>query len=185
MNRGRRVEAVGAAAQHHRVAALQAERAGVRGDVGPALVDDADDAERRRHPLDDEAVGAGEGREHPADRIGQRRDLLEPARHRLDPRLVQREPVEERRRQVLRLAVGEIARVGGENVDARSRKIARRRRQRPVLLLGRRVGERARGGARLRAPMRAHRGAERPASDSETLSGDRTWTPSPDLASEP
>ena len=88
VDRGGRVEAVRAAAQHHGVAAFQAERAGVRGDVRPALVDDADDAERRRHPLDDEAVRAGERREHPADRIGQRRDVLEPAGHRLDARLV-------------------------------------------------------------------------------------------------
>ena len=52
VDRLRGVETVGAAAQHHRVAALQAKRAGVRGDVRPAFVDDADDAERRRHALD-------------------------------------------------------------------------------------------------------------------------------------
>ena len=53
VDRRRGMEAVGAAAQHRRVARLEAERAGVGGDVGPALVDDADDAERRRDALDD------------------------------------------------------------------------------------------------------------------------------------
>ena len=70
---GRRANTIRAAAQHHSVAALEAERAGVGGHIGPALVDHADDAERRRHALDHEAVGAGEGREHPPDRIGQGR----------------------------------------------------------------------------------------------------------------
>ena len=37
------------AAQQHRVAALEAEPGGVDGDVGPGLVDDADDAERHPH----------------------------------------------------------------------------------------------------------------------------------------
>ena len=101
MDRGRRVKTVRSAAQHHRVAALEAERAGVGGHVRPALVNDADDAERRRHAFDDEAVWAGEGREHPSDRIGQRGDVLEPARDRLDAAGIESEPVDQGRAQVL------------------------------------------------------------------------------------
>ena len=82
------METVGAAAQHHGVAAFQAQRAGVGGDVRPALVDDADHAERRRDPLDLQAVGPLESREHPADRIGQSGDLLDGASYRLDAGIV-------------------------------------------------------------------------------------------------
>ena len=46
MQRAIGMAALRAAAQDHRVARLQAQRAGVRGHVGAALVDDADDAER-------------------------------------------------------------------------------------------------------------------------------------------
>ena len=62
------VVAVRAAAQDRRVAGLEAERAGVRRHVRPALVDDADDAERHAHALDLEAVGPRPVCEHAADR---------------------------------------------------------------------------------------------------------------------
>ena len=52
-----RVVAVRAAAQDRGVAGLEAQRAGVGRHVRPALVDDADDAERHAHALDVEAVG--------------------------------------------------------------------------------------------------------------------------------
>ncbi len=56
--------AVGAAAQDRRVAGLEAQRAGVGRHVRPALVDDADDAERHAHALDLEAVGPRPVRQH-------------------------------------------------------------------------------------------------------------------------
>ena len=158
MDRSRGVEAVRTAAQHHGVAALQAERAGVRGDIRAALVNDADDAERRRHPLNYETVGAVERREHPADRIGQRRDVLETSGHRLDARLVQRQPIEESRRQTLGLAFSEVARVRLEDFRPALAQDVRRRCQSPVLLLRRRDGERTGGGSRLGADD-AHRSA--------------------------
>ena len=43
---------VGPAAQDHRIARLEAERAGVGGDIGAALEYDANHAERRAHALD-------------------------------------------------------------------------------------------------------------------------------------
>ena len=56
VNRGARARAFGAAAQDRRVAALQAQRGRVGRDVRPALVNDADDAERHAHARDLEAV---------------------------------------------------------------------------------------------------------------------------------
>ena len=113
---GRRAKAVRAAAQHDGVAALEAKRAGVGGHIGAALVDHADDAERRRHALDNEAIGTGVGREHAPDRIGQGGDLLDPERHRLDPSRIEREPVDQRRAQVLRPSIRAIELIGGQNL---------------------------------------------------------------------
>ena len=56
MDGGGRIERIRAAAQDHRIAGLEAERAGIRRHVRPALIDDADDAERRAHALDMQAV---------------------------------------------------------------------------------------------------------------------------------
>ena len=52
MDGGARAHALRAAAQNHRVARLQAQRAGVRGDVRTALVDDADHARAARAPAE-------------------------------------------------------------------------------------------------------------------------------------
>ena len=59
-----------AAAQDRGVAGLQAQRAGIGRHVGPALVDDADDAQGHAHALDLEAVGPRPVGDHRADRIG-------------------------------------------------------------------------------------------------------------------
>ena len=75
---------LGAAAQDGRVARFQAQRRGVRGDVGPRLVDDADDPERHAHPADLDAGRAFAQVAHFAYRIGQGRDLFQSLRHRLD-----------------------------------------------------------------------------------------------------
>ncbi len=116
VDRGRGMEAVRPAAQHDSVAALETKSARVGRHVRSALVDDADDAERRRHALDDEAVGASEGRQHAADRVRQRRHLLQAARDRFDAGVVQREPVKKGARQTLRLADVQIPRVGGKDI---------------------------------------------------------------------
>src|SRR5262252_26275 len=50
-------------------------------------------AEPHAHALDDEAVGPRPLGQHGADRIRKRRDLLEPARHRLDALVVELEAV--------------------------------------------------------------------------------------------
>ena len=159
MDGGRRAKTVRAAAQHDRIAALEAERAGVRGHVGPAFVDDADDAERRRHALDDEAIGTGVPRQHSPDRVGQGGDLLEPARDRLDPRRIERQPVDQRRAQALGSGIRTIELIGGQNFARALAQDSRRGGKRAILPLRRRVGEFTRGGARLH-PDFAHRGAD-------------------------
>ena len=58
MDRLRGMQRIRAAAQDHGIAGLEAERAGIGGDVRPAFIDDADDAERRAHALDMQAVRA-------------------------------------------------------------------------------------------------------------------------------
>ena len=55
VDRLRRAQALRAAAQDRRVPGLQAERAGVGGDVRPALEDHPDHPERRPHPPDVQA----------------------------------------------------------------------------------------------------------------------------------
>ena len=88
------MHALGAAAQDGGVAGLQAQRARIAGHVRPALVDDADDAERHAHARDVEAVGTRPLRDGGADGIGQRGDVLDAARHGLDALLIEREPIE-------------------------------------------------------------------------------------------
>ena len=65
-------QTVGTAAQDRGIAGFQAQRAGIRRHIRPALIDDADDTERHAHPLDGHAVrpfpGFGDG----ADRVLER-----------------------------------------------------------------------------------------------------------------
>ena len=153
------MKTVRAAAQHDGVAALEAERARIRRDVRPALIDDADDAERRRHALDDQAVRPREGRKHAPDRIRQGGDLFEAARGSLDAIRVERQPVDQGRAEALRLGVGEVAGVGGQNLRRSRAQRSCGGGKRLVLLLRRRIGEHARREARLGAD-RAHRRAD-------------------------
>ena len=86
-----------AAAQDHGIARLEREGARIRRDVRPALIDDADDAERHAHALDRHAVRSRPGFGDASDRIGQRAHHIEAVRHGGDAFLVEREPVKERR----------------------------------------------------------------------------------------
>ncbi len=67
--RGVGVRRRGGAAQHDRVARLQAQRGGVDRDVGARLVDDRDDAERHAHLAHVEAVGQAVAVDHLADGV--------------------------------------------------------------------------------------------------------------------
>ncbi len=79
------VDGLLAAAQDHRVAALDAEGGGVDRHVGTALVDHEDDAERNAHLLDLQPVGPPARCDDLADRVGQRGDVSQRLRHLLDP----------------------------------------------------------------------------------------------------
>ena len=124
-----------AAAQHADVAALDAQRRGVRRDVRAALVDDGDQTERHLPLGDGHTVGAGKLRECAAHVVGQRRGLADALGHRVDAALRQGETVEHhvgdralRRLHVLGIFAQDIFAVG--------LKALRHREQQPVLLLG-------------------------------------------------
>ena len=147
------METVRAAAQHHRVAALEAQRAGVGGDVRAALVDHADDAERRRDALDREAVRPLEGGEHAPDRVGQRGDLLDAARDCLDAGGVESQTVEESVGDALGARLREIARVGVEHLGRALRVRFARRRCRARVLVSAGALASCRAAARASAPI--------------------------------
>ena len=147
MDGARGVEALRAAAQDGGVAGLQAERAGIGGDVRPALEDHADDAERRAHALDVQAVGrvplgdhrpTGSGRAAIARRPSPCRDAL----------LVERQAVEEGAGHALGLRPASTSRALAARmaVAARDRCVVGRRSAARHSCASRR-GERACGGA--------------------------------------
>ncbi len=109
VDRATRSRALAPAAQDHRVAALQTERAGIRSDVGPALINDSDYAERHPDALNLQPVRAlpfGNDLTHRVIEIG---NGLDTRRHRLDPGFVEREPIEHRRRQTAFPGGGHVA----------------------------------------------------------------------------
>ncbi len=89
------VQAVRAAAQDHRVAGLEAEPGGVGADVGAALVDHADDADRHGDATEAEPVRPRPLGQYSPGRTGQCGDVVEALRHRLDAGSRQGEAVEE------------------------------------------------------------------------------------------
>ncbi len=102
MDRGARARAFGAAAQDRGIAALQAKRGRVGRDVRPALVNDADHAERHAHARDLETVRTLPFGDGLPDGIVERRDRFEPGGRRFDPLVVERQPVDHRRRRAAR-----------------------------------------------------------------------------------
>ena len=134
-----RAEAVGAAAQDHGVAGLQAQHAGVGGHVRPAFVDHADDAERDAHTLDAHAVGTPPGGQDRPDRILELAHDIDPGRHRLDALGIERQAIEKGRGDARGFGFGDILRVGSQ--DRRSRGADRRRHGGERAVLARRRGE--------------------------------------------
>ena len=130
-----------AAPQDARVAGLHADPGGVGGHVGPGLVDHGHHAKGHRHAPKLDAVVEGRFQRHDAERIGQRRHLLQSVGHSKDARLVQHEPVQQR--------LGGAGRPGRLHVLAVGLHDGRRLRpqgrrhgeQRPVALLGRRLSQ--------------------------------------------
>ena len=153
-DRARGMEAFGAAAQDRRVAGLEAEPAGVRRHVGPALVDDADHAERHRDPGDPEPVGPVPFGQHAPHRVGERGDRLEARGHGLAAAGVELEAVEQGGAQPLGPGRLHVAPVGFEDLVAALADRLGRGSQRPDL--GFRCGQRelVRGGSRRAAQLR-------------------------------
>ena len=115
MDRQRRVEAFRSGAQDRRVAGLHRQRAGVGGHVGPAFVDDADDAERHAHALKAQAVRPRPFGQHRAHRIGQRGNLLDALGGRCDARLVEQQTIDERGRPSGGARGFHVLGIGGED----------------------------------------------------------------------
>ena len=104
------------APQQHGVAGLEADPGGVRGHVGPRLVDHPDHAERHPHLPQLQAVGEGAAADHLADRVRQGGHLAQPAGHVLEPLRGQPEPVDDVRRRPVRLRAGDVLGVRVEHL---------------------------------------------------------------------
>ncbi len=137
----RGMEAVGAATQHHRIARLDAKRTGVGGNVGSGLVDHADDADRNPHAADHQTVGARPLLDQDPHRVGQGDDIVEPPRHRLDPRFVQQQAVLQRGTHAGKLGGVDVLGVGGQDRDLLAADQAGRFAKRAVLGLGRGIAQ--------------------------------------------
>ena len=154
------------AAQHDRVARLQAQRGRVDRDVRPRLVDDGDDAERHAHLAHVEAVGQPLAVDDLADRVGQRRDRAHAVGHRAHARLVERQAVEQRGVEPVRAPRLHVARVGLEDLRRARLERVGDRVQRGVLGARGQRGERPRrvagGAGTARRRARAGGGRRRP-----------------------
>ena len=142
-----RLERFLAAAQDDGVARLQSQRGGVNEDVGTTLEDDGENAERHGDFLDRHAVLACDRLADDTDGIGQIDNLANPRDHRVHPRFVERQTVDERGREVCRPRLVEVASVGGGDVRPVRLKRVGDRRQGRVLRLGGQLPQSKRGPA--------------------------------------
>ena len=115
VDRGARARALGAAAQDRRVASLEAQRRRIRRHVRAALIDNADHAERHPHARDLEAVRPPPLGDRSADRILERCDDLEARGGRVEPLLVEREPIDHRAREPRGARLGHVLRVRAQH----------------------------------------------------------------------
>jgi hypothetical protein len=115
VDRAAGTETVGAAAQDHRVAGFQAQHAGIGGDIGTALENHGNHAERHANAFDGHAVRTlptlGDG----ADRIGNVADGRDPVGHRIDARRGQRQPIDECGCRSIGAHLGDIFGIGRKN----------------------------------------------------------------------
>ncbi len=152
-----RCRALRAAAKDHRIGGLEAQRPGVRRHVRPALVDDADHAERHADPLDAQPVRPLPLGQDAPDGIRQGRDLLQARRHRLQAARVEAQPVEQRAADAPRLRRSHVGRIGLENRGRSQADGAGRGLERGVACSCRRLREHAGGLGRGPAHVLHHR----------------------------
>jgi hypothetical protein len=136
-----------AAAQNGGIASFEAKRAGIGGDVGPALVDDSDDAERHAHAVDDHAVRPGPAFAHCSDRVGQRAHDVDSFGDGADQLLIKRQAVEEGFAGAGGLGFGDVLGIGGKDASRCRANRLRHRRERLILLSRGGEGETACGRA--------------------------------------
>src|SRR5450631_2434011 len=117
MNRRARLGALRPAPQDHGVARFQAQSARICSDVGAALVNDADDAQRHADSLNPHAVRPRPLGQNLADRVVEALDILESAGHRLEALIIQTQPIEERSGQTPRPRFTHIALICRQNMQ--------------------------------------------------------------------
>ena len=159
MDRAARAKTVRAAAQDHGVAGLQAKHAGIGADIGAALKDHGDHAERHAHAFDGHAVGALPALGDLAHGIVDPAHHLDAIGHRIDARGRQRETIDEGGGGAARARLGDIFSIGRENRSRIGADRARHRLERLIFLLRRRKTEHARGSARARCKV-THQGRQ-------------------------
>ena len=102
--------------QQHGIATAQTQRGGIRCHIGPALVYDADQANRHPHPAQAQPVGPLAGVDHLTHRVGQGGHLRHGIGNAGEALRRQSQPVEQGGGKAIGLAGGKVARVGGQNV---------------------------------------------------------------------
>ena len=111
-----RARRFGATAQHHRVAALEAQARRVGGHIRARFVNDADDAQRHAHLADLNAGRTGAQVRDFAYRVRQLRDLAQAFGHRGDRLRRERQAVNQRRGEIRLLRVTHIGGVFFEDM---------------------------------------------------------------------
>ena len=141
------------------IAGLEAERAGIGRHVGPALIDDADDAERRAHALDVQAVRAGPIRRSPRrpDRARSAIARMPSAMSRMRSGVSFSRSMKARRGRLPRRSSGRSHWPRGSRLSPR-RMASAMATSAAFLRSARGDGQRPRGGARLAADLGHQRG---------------------------
>jgi len=108
------VDRLAATAQNRGVAGLETQHCGIRGDIRPAFVDDADGAYGHTDLFDAHAIGPLPRLDDLTDRIGQGGHLLDARSHGFNPRDIEPETVEHGRRQAAVTGCAHVLGIGGQ-----------------------------------------------------------------------
>ena len=123
------------------VARLEAEGGGIHSDVGPGLVDDADDAQGHPALADHQAVGPFLHPGDAADGVGQRGHLPHPLHNTVDALGAEGQPIQQRRLHAALPGGGQVLLVLGQDSALSLFQRPGHGFQRPVLLGGARYGQ--------------------------------------------
>ena len=109
------IDRLAAPAQQHGITTAQAQRGGIGGHIGPALVNDADQPDGHAHPAQMQPIGPLAGVDHLPHRVGQNGHLRHGIGNPGQALRRQPQPVEQRAGQAIGLTRGDVAGVGGQN----------------------------------------------------------------------